>query len=109
MYSNSNTSFVCIAYQSGTRRDARTETGIGVGENCGVGVGRLRTPRGDTRGSGPRGTEWLERQRADSSAVISLTADFASPKSIDVFGSKYSSFSMPAKPGFIERLITITD
>jgi hypothetical protein len=51
----------------------------------------------------------LGAQRADSSAVISLTADLASPNSIEVFGSKYNSFSMPAKPGFMERLITITE
>ncbi len=49
------------------------------------------------------------RHRALSSSVISATEDFASPKSIDVLASKYSSFSMPANPGFIERLSTMTD
>jgi hypothetical protein len=50
-----------------------------------------------------------DAQSCASSAVISLTADLASPNNIAVFGSKYSSFSIPAKPGFIERLITITE
>lgn len=43
-----------------------------------------------------------------SSFAIDPTTAFASPKSMRVWSSVYSSLSMPAKPGFIERLIAKT-
>ena len=33
---------------------------------------------------------------------------FASPNSMSVLSAKYSSFSMPANPGFIDRLMAST-
>lgn len=69
MYFIDNVCLVYIAYQNGTCGSARAyhrHTGAIIGmASCDA-----------------------ERQRAESSAVISLTADFASPKSIEVFGSK---------------------
>jgi len=40
----------------------------------------------------------------DSDAIVF----FALPKTMIVFGKRKSSLSMPAKPGFIERLLTMT-
>src|SRR5439155_20704559 len=41
-------------------------------------------------------------------AISWVIESFASPKSITVFGFTKSGFSIPAKPGFIERLGTAT-
>ena len=48
------------------------------------------------------------RHRALTAAVSLATDSFASPNSIIVFGSRKSGLSIPANPGFIERLSTIT-
>lgn len=69
MYSVDNECLVCNAYQFGTPGYARADTRR-IARKC------------------EALDAYAERQRADSSAVISLTADFASPKSIEVFGSK---------------------
>src|SRR5262249_15384648 len=52
--------------------------------------------------------DWSARHSALTAAVSFATDSFASPKSIIVFGSTNSGLSMPAKPGFIERLSTMT-
>jgi hypothetical protein len=119
MYSNSNACFVCIAYQIGTSMDVRRKIAKepektrrrGSREHMGADGRYLRGRSAACSREAETGVRSASavRQSADSSAVISLTADLASPKSIEVFGSKYSSFSIPAKPGFIERLITITE
>ncbi len=74
------------------------------------GDGPLGTPRPTRRTSHDRPTDrvgepHLHRGQRDFSAVTSAVSDaFASPNSSVVFGSKSSSFSMPANPGRIERL-----
>jgi hypothetical protein len=97
MYFIDNECLVCIAYQFGTSMGARVKqrpkrgsrltaeqvaTAAATFNGYGVVLCGNRTP------APVRACSESERQRADSSAVISLTADFASPKSIEVFGSK---------------------
>ena len=43
----------------------------------------------------------------DSCFTRSPTACFASPNSMYVWSAEYSSLSMPAKPGFMERLMAM--
>ncbi len=54
-----------------------------------------------------RGTPW-HNAYSDLTSDTSFVSDvFASPKSMFVFSSKNSSFSMPANPGFMPRLSTM--
>jgi hypothetical protein len=106
------------SHPNSTRRDAHSRHPHGLharNRSCQPGgdAGCAHRPSGaspQAPAGARRGLDELSGpQSCASSAVISLTADLASPNSIAVLGSKYSSFSIPAKPGFIERLITITE
>ena len=45
----------------------------------------------------------------DSASTTFVNVSFASPNVSTVFGAKNSSFSMPAKPGRIDRFSTMQD
>src|SRR6185437_4074855 len=66
----------------------------------------------DRARGGDRGLDVPRREDRDHWALtpaISWSMDsFASPKSITVFGLTKRGFSIPAKPGFIDRLRTTT-
>ena len=84
MYSIDNECLVCNAYQFGTPKNVRAESHC-FSARCEEGPapkpGSIERFRRRSR------SEDLD-QSEESSAVISLTADLASPKSIEVFGSK---------------------
>src|SRR5262249_21013411 len=68
-----------------------------------------RHGRLDVRAAEDRDRHGASRAQTVFTAWISFpTESFASPNSIAVFGFRYSSLSMPAKPGRIERLSTTT-
>jgi hypothetical protein len=83
MYSIDNECLVCIPYQFGTSRGVRAENRSKAHER-GSDADELAPGEAVLADLVPGS----RAQRADSSAVISLTADLASPKSIEVLGSK---------------------
>ncbi len=103
----------CVGPQHGDPRDVRDERACcqaqeGDGRSHGSVFPRAAgtTPHAVTEGGSTRHGGRLGGGQTSSTAFTSLASEsLASPKSRVVFGSKSSSFSIPANPGRIDRFM----